>query len=58
MKSRTAGASADKLEPAGLKGEAAQIHELEAALGNSELTGKDLQDAAHSAHELGYAENI
>ena len=47
-----AGALADKLEAAGLTEEAAKLHEFQAVLENSESTGKDLQDAAHGAHEL------
>merc|ERR1711865_501820 len=47
-----AGALADKLEAAGLKEEAVKLHEFQAVLEKSESTGKDLQDAAHGAHEL------
>merc|ERR1711865_985779 len=47
-----AGALADKLEAAGLREEAVKLHEFQAVLEKSESTGKDLQDAAHGAHEL------
>ena len=51
-KGAAVGALADKLEAAGLKEEAAKLHEFQAVVENSESTGKDLQDAAHGAHEL------
>merc|ERR1711865_190694 len=47
-----AGALADMLEAAGLKEEAAKVHEWQAALENSETSGEGLQQAAHEAHEL------